>query len=264
MTMKKCLLGLALLLLGNDLSAQPFECVTPGTKLYYEIHNKKGKVTDCQQTTVLGIEERDSCRVIAQLAVYFDKEWNPLTDKNGIVIEPDSTEAIWGKKGINGNISYYIGGRGTPIDRKTVDLLESRGYEYVFRSNGSREYIYSDGMIVGDTLCRYHADDGYRDPGTDESLIMGSTQDAVVYVAAREKVRTPAGTFDCYKIVAEVDSRIKSPMYNPVEQHKFVEWVARGVGAVRLGEEDKKGRLMDYMELVKIEWPGEDVSQTGR
>lgn len=252
MTVKKCLIGLALLVLGNDLFAQPFECVTPGTKLYYEIHNNKGKVTDCQQTVVLGIEERDSCRAISQLAVYFDKEWNP-----NVAMEADSTETLWGAKGIISDISYFAGERGTPLDRKTIDILEERGYEYVFASSGSRDYIYPDRMIIGDTLCRYHSYDGYREPETDEEFVMGSTLDAVIYVAAEETVQTPAGEFDCYKIVTELNRKIKSPMYNPVERYRFVEWVARGVGAVLLGEEDKKGRLMDYMELVKIEWPEE-------
>lgn len=109
------MLGLPSLFLSNQIGAQPFECITPGTKLCYEIHNKKRKVTDCQQTVVLGIEKRDSW--ISQLAVYFDKEWNPKTDKNGIAIEPDSTEAIWGKK-------WIIGKKGRLMDYMELVKIE--------------------------------------------------------------------------------------------------------------------------------------------
>lgn len=261
---KLFLLGLSFLTISNEIWAQPYECVTPGTSQYYAIHNKKGKITDYQKTVVLGIEDRDSCRAIRQLAMYFDKDWNPMTDKNGKAIEPDSTASLWGEKGIISDISYYAGAIGDPLDQKTIDYLESGGYEYHFKSEGSPDFIYPDQMTVGDTLCRYHSEDWCIKVATGKRALSQDSFDAVVYVAAEEKVQTPAGEFDCYKIVAEIESRIKSPMYNPVERYRFVEWVSRGVGAVRLGEEDKKGRLMDYMELVKIEWPQDGASVSER
>lgn len=80
-------------------------------------------------------------------------------------------------------------------------------------------------------------------------------------MAERQTIETDAGVFNCYKIVADVEFWISSKLWNPTERHRLVEWVAREAGTVRAGELDKKGRLMDYVELVKIEWPGEYVSQ---
>lgn len=256
MNRKLFFIGVSFLVLCGEIRAgQPYECIIPGTEMYYAIHNKKGKITDCQKSVVTGIENRDSCRVIAQLAYLLDKNWNPTTDKKGRPLKPDSTESIWCVQGILSDVSHFVGGLGDPLDQKTIDYIEGRGYEYIIRSSGSPDFIYTDRMIVGDTLCRYHFHDEWKKVATGKSALGTSSLDIVIYVAAEEKVQTAAGEFDCYKIVAEAEYRIESPLYNPVERHRMVEWVARGIGAVRLGEEDKKGRLGDYMELVRIEWP---------
>ena len=253
---KLFLIGLSFLVLSDEIEARkPYECLIPGTEKYYAIHNKKGKITDCLRVVVTGAEKQDSCLVVSQLEYPLDKNWNPMMDNKGFSIGPDSIEFLLLERGVASDISEFIENIGEPTDRKTVAFIEGGGYEYIFRSSGSPDFIYPDRMIVGDTLCRYLSEDGWTKVATGKSALGTSSLDIVIYVAAKEKVQTAAGEFDCYKIVADWVWRISSPLYNPVERHCFVKWVAPHIGAVKLGEEDKKGRLGDYMELVRIEWP---------
>jgi hypothetical protein len=256
MNRKLFFIGVSFLVLCGEIRAgQPYECIIPGTEMYYTIHNKRGKITDCLRVVVTGAENRDSCLVVSQLEYPLDKNWNPMMDNKGFTIGPDSIEFVVLGEGFSCDISKFVDNRGEPLDDKTVKYIEGGGYEYIFRRSGSPDFIYPDRMIVGDTLCRYHSEDGWKKVATGKSALGTSSLDIVIYVAAKEKVRTAAGEFDCYKIIAETEYRIEFPLYNPVERHRMVEWVACGIGAVKLGEEDKKGRLGDYMELVRIEWP---------
>ncbi len=67
-------------------------------------------------------------------------------------------------------------------------------------------------------------------------------------VEAREKVTTEAGTFECYKITYDIytDAMIDINM-------KGIEWIAQDVGAVRTESYNKKGKLIGYTELIKLE-----------
>lgn len=60
-------------------------------------------------------------------------------------------------------------------------------------------------------------------------------------VEAIEKITTPAGTFDCFKISYEVETKMMFKM-----QTKGVDWIAKEVGVVRSETYDSKGKLMGY------------------
>ncbi len=67
-------------------------------------------------------------------------------------------------------------------------------------------------------------------------------------VAEKEKVTTPAGTFDCYKITYDVEGKVGF-----VKTHaKGATWYAKGVGTVRSESYDKKGKLQSYQVLEEI------------
>lgn len=66
-------------------------------------------------------------------------------------------------------------------------------------------------------------------------------------VEAREKVATPAGTFDCFRIREEI-------AYNAMflkRTFSIVGWYAKGVGLVKQETYDAKGGLSSWMELTK-------------
>ncbi len=66
-------------------------------------------------------------------------------------------------------------------------------------------------------------------------------------VEGKERISTPAGTFDCYVITytTEIKMGMKSTFKNK-------EWIAEGVGMVKSENYNKKGKLLGYSELTKI------------
>jgi hypothetical protein len=66
-------------------------------------------------------------------------------------------------------------------------------------------------------------------------------------VEAREKITTPAGTYDCFRIREEIT-------YNAMflnRSYAIVGWYAKGVGLVKQETYDAKGALSSWMELTK-------------
>jgi hypothetical protein len=68
-------------------------------------------------------------------------------------------------------------------------------------------------------------------------------------VEVSEKITTKAGTFDCFKIT--YDSQSKTKLMNI--QTSAIEWISEGVGIVKTETYNKKGKLESYQELTKLE-----------
>jgi len=66
-------------------------------------------------------------------------------------------------------------------------------------------------------------------------------------VAAYEKITTPAGTFDCYKITMDLSMKTMGTM-----KMKMIQWMAKDVGAVRMENYDKDDKLQGYSILTAI------------
>ncbi len=68
-------------------------------------------------------------------------------------------------------------------------------------------------------------------------------------VEAQEKMTTDAGTFDCYRIGYDIDSKTR---LIHLTTHT-VEWIAPDVGIVRSETWDKKGKMASYSVLTRFE-----------
>jgi hypothetical protein len=67
-------------------------------------------------------------------------------------------------------------------------------------------------------------------------------------VEAKEKVTTPAGTFDCVKVTFDTDGKVGF-----MKTHaKGAVWYAKGIGTVKSENYNKKGKLEDSVELVEV------------
>jgi len=66
-------------------------------------------------------------------------------------------------------------------------------------------------------------------------------------VEAFEKMTTPAGTFDCFKISYDLEIKTFTSVKN-----KGVEWYAKDIGVVRSEVRDKKDKLVEYQILNSI------------
>jgi len=67
-------------------------------------------------------------------------------------------------------------------------------------------------------------------------------------VTAEEDVTTDAGTFHCYKIEYDVDTKMVMSF-----KMKGAEWIAKDVGVIKSESYNKKGKLTAYSLLTKIE-----------
>jgi hypothetical protein len=67
-------------------------------------------------------------------------------------------------------------------------------------------------------------------------------------VKTKEKITTPAGTFDCLVLTQNISTKMMVRMKNNSK-----EWYAENVGMVRSETYNKRGKLMGYSELTKIE-----------
>ncbi len=67
-------------------------------------------------------------------------------------------------------------------------------------------------------------------------------------VEAKETITTPAGTFDCLLLAQDISTKMMMSMNN-----KSKEWYAENIGMVRSETYNKRGKLMGYSELTKIQ-----------
>ena len=67
-------------------------------------------------------------------------------------------------------------------------------------------------------------------------------------VAGIENLTTPAGTFECYKITFDYESKFGILNF----KGKGIEWVAKGIGVVKSENYNKKDKLRSYYELTSL------------
>lgn len=82
------------------------------------------------------------------------------------------------------------------------------------------------------------------------SIVSMSVKGTQRKICGKEKLTTPAGTFDCF--ILEETVTTKAMMQKDVE--KTVSWYAYGVGLVKENTYDKKGRLVSTTILNSINW----------
>lgn len=63
-----------------------------------------------------------------------------------------------------------------------------------------------------------------------------------------ETIKTPAGSFDCFKIVQKTETKI---LFMKVKGSS-AEWISEGAGVVKSESYNKKGKLVSYSVLSKI------------
>ena len=67
-------------------------------------------------------------------------------------------------------------------------------------------------------------------------------------VEAAESITVPAGTFDCYRISYDVETKMLVNV-----KLRVVEWFSKGFGVIRSQTFSKNGKLKGYTELTKLD-----------
>ena len=87
---------------------------------------------------------------------------------------------------------------------------------------------------------------------TVEMLGIKSKQDITFHqVVSREELTVPAGTYDCYVVERRFTAKVLGLKANGSTKT----WYARGIGAVRMDNYDKKGKLTSSQVLREVSLP---------
>lgn len=72
-------------------------------------------------------------------------------------------------------------------------------------------------------------------------------------VVGKETITTPAGTFDCYKVTYNLNSKTTMMGMNMNNNMTAEEWVSQGVGTVKTSSYNSKGAMIGYTLLSRYE-----------
>lgn len=200
---------LTLAIVGSVRAQTPFFLNKQGAVAEYAVKTPDGSVMSYARSTVTGIDTVDERNYTVSYNVEaFDGSRNPLAAPMPM------TTAIK-----NGVVEMSPNTMGMEISGKVpsypADLKVGQEFEYDFS-------IKMMGMDV--------ATKGKEN------------------VVARENITTPAGTFDCFKIEADVTVQTMGQTQNV----KTISWISGGVGNVKTETRDGAGNLQMSQELVSL------------
>lgn len=213
-------------------SAQPLVCTEPGTVLEYAEYDAAGKLTGYNQVTVVSCERNPSgALVVTNSERTLDARHDPVEGElvgehtERIVVREDAMLLSFGDL-----VSELSAGAGSDV------TLSGDEYAIPFDLEAGQELPDAKMFL---TLAQ-----GRR-------KLKISLDFRERSVLARERMTTPAGEFDTYKISEKLTARVM--IFKMSTRH--VAWYAPGVGLVREEELSKKGKRESYSELIALRRP---------
>jgi len=221
----------AMLLLGTPtMFAQECKDYFPhkeGTVLTYKNYDKKDKVTG---TSVISIKERKETPEgisVLLLSKYIDDKGEevfenqmPVECRNGVLYM---------------DMSKYL-------DPASMGAYSAMDVE-VSADNLDLPLGGPEGTVLGDGTVTAVV----RNSGLKIATITMDISDRMI--AARERLETPAGAFDCLKITYNILSQIGFVKVNM----SATEWYSPEYGTIRSETYNKKGKLVSYMVLNSVD-----------
>jgi len=232
MKTKSLLFLLLTLFVGSSLQAQeckgffPFE---PDTKMEMTFYHKKGKVTSSSNMEILDITEMDG------------------------TIEAEINASIKDKKGEEVHTADYRiackeNGYEVDVFNMVNPALMKSSYGMELDMSGDALFFPSD-LSVGKEL--KDASTVIEVRSNDIKVMTMKLDITNRKVEAKESVTTSAGTFDCYKLSYDFNTKFAFVK----KKYRIVQWIADGVGVVKEETYNKKGKLESSSALTKLEKP---------
>lgn len=196
-----------------------------GTAFEYTMYNKKGKtdgVSSYQVTTV----DNNGDSTTATMAISF-------TDAKG-------------KDVYSSDYSFTCTGNMVTIDYQSLmpqQMLEQYG-DMEMDISGTDLEIPNE-LTVGQSLKDANVTMKISMSGINMTTTVDMTNRKV---EKQESVTTPAGTFDCYVLYSDTESKVMMVKQNFPSRV----WLAEGVGMVKQETYKKNGNLMNSMQLTKF------------
>lgn len=226
-TLKTTLMTL-ISLISINLTAQncnDFFSFKKGNCIEYIHNNAKGKTESISKMTISDVSINEGIITLKTDNVYYDdKEKETYTFQQTYYCQ-------------DGIISFDMSNM---FDPKTME-----GYKDMQVSLTSDKLDLPNSLSVGQTLKEGNATMIVSNQG-----MKLMTMTIRVYnrkVEANETISVPAGTYDCFKITYDVESKVLFKI-----QGKAAEWYAKGIGMVKQETYDNKGKLTGSTLLKSI------------
>jgi hypothetical protein len=202
-----------------------FYSLSEGMVTAYQNQDTKGKVTSTNRSTCLSVSKVGAATIFKMKSEYADaKNKNQSTKEYQMKCEGGE---------------FYVDMQSL-VDPKSMEAF--KGMEV---SVDSKDLIYPAGLATGQVLPDASITISAASGGVSLlNLVINITNRQVV---GNETVTVPAGTFGCYKITYDVETKMMFKINATV-----AEYVNMGVGNVKTETFDKKGNLSGTTLLVEL------------
>jgi hypothetical protein len=199
--------------------------LSEGMVTAYQNQDAKGKVTSTNRSTCLNVSKVGNATIYKMKGEYADaKNKNQSTREYKMRCEGGG---------------FYVDMQ-SMVDPKSMEAF--KGMEV---SVDSKELIFPAGLAPGQVLPDANITISAATGGVSLlNLVINITNRQV---AGTETVTVPAGTFECFKITYDVETKMMFKIFATV-----VEYVNMGVGNVKTETFDKKGNLSGQTLLVEL------------
>jgi hypothetical protein len=212
--------------LSGVISAQDcgYYSMSKGMVLAYQNLDAKGKVTGTNRTTCLDVSTLGSTTLYKIKGEYADAKNNLTTREFEMRCE-------------DGN--FYVDMQSL-IDPKSME-----GFKDMEISVDANDMMYPSVLIAGQVLPDANITISAATGGVNlMNMIISISNRKVV---GTESVTVPAGTFECYKITYDIETKLMFKIASTV-----TEYVNMGVGNVKTETFDKKGKLAASTVLIEV------------
>ena len=198
--------------------------MSKGMVLAYQNLDAKGKVTGTNRTTCLDVSTLGSTTLYKIKGEYADAKNNLTTREFEMRCE-------------DGN--FYVDMQSL-IDPKSME-----GFKDMEISVDANDMMYPSVLIAGQVLPDANITISAATGGVNlMNMIISISNRKVV---GTESVTVPAGTFECYKITYDIETKLMFKIASTV-----TEYVNMGVGNVKTETFDKKGKLAASTVLIEV------------
>ncbi|WP_421921189.1 hypothetical protein [Marinifilum sp.] len=200
---------------------------TVGTELHYEMTNQKGKVLGSYTQKLLSIKNKDDETIYSMLHTTMDGN---SADK--ILMQDTITFRCKGNE-------FYID-MDQYLNEKQMEAFQNMEVKVI-----TDDINYPANLSPGQKL-----KDGSITVSIEGGMMNMSFTTNITNrkVESKENMDTPAGTFKCYKLSEEIQS--KTGFVNVTMRN--VIWISKDIGTIRSESYNKKGKLTGITQLVKI------------
>ena len=196
-----------------------------GTIIEVKSYDHKDKLTGSTVQKILSVTEEGSNKTVEVAHESFDKKGEKLMD---------GEFAVRCEAGI-----FYLD------MRNMLDAAALSAYENMDIEVDAVDMAFPADLKVGTDLPDANITVGISSGG----MTMFSMTVLVTNrkIEAKENITTPAGTFECYKMSYDVETKMVMKILA-----KAIQWFAEGIGVVRTENYNKKDKLQGYSVLTSL------------